>query len=401
MALDLNETASQVQDMASLMKARQADWSQKLRTALETLADADAQVIEGKRRLSRVTWLVPGLIDDLRTRSDPGPLPSDFSVVSVDGSHIDVDRHLPARCYLINIGACILTYGSQPNAHLFSRPKLYADEDDLALRDSDFKTREQHIEGPLLGVKRAVEELRGLVDVLKDTPDEIPALALLDGTLVLFGLADKDQPEYVRKVLLEEGFLQAMEEVRELAQARPLALASYISLPRSAEVVNALRLKVCPYEPANCDLHCKSLDVGARPCDAVGGLMDRDLFSEVLSPGQRSGLFASTSSVVEKYYGEHQIHFFYVNVGEEMGRVEMPAWAASNPALLDLTHSVIVDQCRRGQGYPVAIMEAHEQAVVTGADRQYFRELVEEALSGERLPVYTSEKERSKRVKWL
>ena len=97
MALDLNETASQVQDMASLMKARQADWSQKLRTALETLADADAQVIEGKRRLSRVTWLVPGLIDDLRTRSDPGPLPSDFSVVSVDGSHIDVDRHLPAR----------------------------------------------------------------------------------------------------------------------------------------------------------------------------------------------------------------------------------------------------------------------------------------------------------------
>ena len=129
--------------------------------------------------------------------------------------------------------------------------------------------------------------------------------------------------------------------------------------------------------------------------------MDRDLFSEVLSPGQRSGLFASTSSVVEKYYGEHQIHFFYVNVGEEMGRVEMPAWAASNPGLLDLAHSVIVDQCRRGQGYPVAIMEAHEQAVVTGADRQYFRELVEEVLSGERLPVYTSEKERSKRVKWL
>ncbi len=401
MALDLNETASQVQGMASLMKARQSGWSQKLRTALETLAAADAQVIEGKRRLSRVTWLVPGLIDDLRTRSDPGPLPSDFSVVSVDGSHIDVDRHLPARCYLINIGACVLTYGSQPNAHLFSRPKLYADEDDLALRDSAFKTREQHVEGPLLGVKRAVEELRGLVDLLKNTPDETPTLALMDGTLVLFGLADKDQPEYVRKALLEEGFLQAMEEVRELAQARPLALASYISLPRSPEVVNALRLKVCPYEPANCDLHCKTLDVGARPCDAVGGLMDRDLFSEVLSPGQRSGLFASTSSVVEKYYGEHQIHFFYVNVGEEMGRVEMPAWAASNPGLLDLAHSVIVDQCRRGQGYPVAIMEAHEQAVVTGADRQYFRELVEEVLSGERLPVYTSEKERSKRVKWL
>ena len=34
-----------------------------------------------------------------------------------------------------------------------------------------------------------------------------------------------------------------------------------------------------------------------------------------------------------------------------------------------LTHSLIVEQCRKGQGYPVVISEVHEQAVLSGRDR--------------------------------
>ena len=104
---------------------------------------------------------------------------------------------------------------------------------------------------------------------------------------------------------------------------------------------------------------------------------------------------------MERSYGDHAVHFFYMNAGEEIARVEIPAWVADSPELLSLVHAGIVDQCRKGHGYPVAISEAHEQAVVTAGDREEFRVMVETALGTQRLPVYTSLKDRSKRLKWL
>ena len=41
----------------------------------------------------------------------PPEAPRDWVAVSLDGSHIDVDRHLPLRCHLINLGGCVITYG--------------------------------------------------------------------------------------------------------------------------------------------------------------------------------------------------------------------------------------------------------------------------------------------------
>jgi NurA-like 5'-3' nuclease len=71
------------------------------------------------------------------------------------------------------------------------------------------------------------------------------------------------------------------------------------------------------------------------------------------------------------------------------------------PELLELTHALVLDQCNRGQGYPVALSESHEQAVVTGADRELFWGLVEEALVEEKLPDQISIKSRSKRTRWV
>jgi len=111
---------------------------------------------------------------------------------------------------------------------------------------------------------------------------------------------------------------------------------------------------------------------------------DRDLFINLLSPGERSAVFLSQSSVVEKHYGTHQVYFFYLRVDDEIARVEVPQWVAMDDGLLSLTHTLVLDQCRRGQGYPVALSEAHEQAVVTGADREYFWQLVESSLVDEK-----------------
>ena len=287
-------------------------------------------------------------------------------------------------------------------AELGSQPRLYTQDEDMYLRDPG-SGRTQALEGGLLGVLRSVEELRTLAALAEQSPANTPTLALIDGSLILWALAGQTYQEFVRKALIDDMFLPAMDRLRELARDRPLALAAYVSLPRSADVVNALRLddRLCPYEAANCDMHCGSLSSGLRPCDAVAGVMDRDVFGALLDDGERSDVNLTTSSIVERSYGDHAVHFFYLNAGEEIARVEIPEWVADSPELLSLVHAGIVDQCRKGHGYPVAISEAHEQAVVTAGDREEFRVMVETALGTQRLPVYTSLKDRSKRLKWL
>jgi hypothetical protein len=109
----------------------------------------------------------------------------------------------------------------------------------------------------------------------------------------------------------------------------------------------------------------------------------------------------TNSSVPRENYGDHQVAFFYLHCDEEIARVEIPQWVAQDERLLSLTHSLVLDQCRRGQGYPVAISEAHEQAVISGSDRRLFREMVSQVLDRQGVTTFTSEKERSKRTPWL
>ena len=401
MSLDLHQTATQIQEMATHLRQRQVDWRSRLQTGLASLTAADPARLEQKRMDSKVTWLVGGITAGLAERIPPPTLPDSYTVMAVDGSHIDVDRHTPARCYLINIGVCQLTYGPHPDASLSSQPTLYARDEDLVITNPSTAFNPSNIQGPLLGLKRAIAEMEALADSVTALPGENPLLALLDGSLILWDLAGQGQPEFVRTRLLAEGFLPALERVRQAAASRPLALASYISLPGGRDVVDLLRLHHCPFEPANCDLHCRQVQPGERGCDPVDGLLDRDLFAAHLTVGERSPVFTTASSIVEGYYGQHYVRFFYLNTGEEIGRVEVPAWVADNPERLSLAHALVLEQCRKGEGYPVSLSEAHEQAVVTGADRDHFQHLVEETLEGEHLPVFTSQKSRSKRTRWL
>ena len=404
MSLDLNKAAVQVDGMARHLRERTVDRSSRLRRALEALRAFDPVEQETKRlrSVATVAWNVPAVDQTPGAHRPQPPVPDEFCVAGVDGSHIDVDRDLAARCYLINIGATVLTYGSRADARLFSAPRLYAHDDELDIRDRRDPFRRQPVEGTVLGAKRAVEEMRALVDAVKQLPDELPALALVDGSLLMIGLVGRGSNDFVARELIEEGFVPALDEMREIAATRPLVLAGYISLPRSTELVSALRLKLCPFEVADCRVHCGKEAYGERPCDAgASGLMDRDLYGQILGPGERSAVFASSSALVSDYYHGHGLHFFYVNGGDEIARIEVPSWVACDEDRLDLAHALIVDQCRRGLGYPTALMEAHEQAVVTGSDRQYFVRLVEDALSVEQVSVYSSRKGVSKRQRWL
>ncbi len=404
MSLDLTRTAIQIDSMAQELGARHAGRGLRVERAVDALRGFDAGEYAEKLQQSEqgFGWQPPGMPETAAERYAPPATPDDFCVVATDGSHIDVDRHLAARCFLINVGVSVLTYGSRPNADLFSEPRLYAADDDLVVRDRLAPQREQIIEGAVLGAKRAVEEIAALVEAVRELPEDVPTLALMDGSLIMYGLLGFGNRQFVLRELIEEGFVTALEDLRRLAQSRRLAVASYISLPRSADVLGALRLGMCPYDVADCERQCGLIRPGQRPCDeGAWGIYDRDIFSETLSPGERSAVFVSSSSLVADYYQGHDVHFFYLHAGEEIGRVEVPSWVAEDEALLGLTHALVLDQCRRGPGYPISLMEAHEQAVVTGPDRQFFVEQVENTLSDRHLPVYSSEKNRSKRLRWL
>ena len=395
--LDLNKVASQVDSMIARLKAGSKEKREHLQNALSVLCDRDTDLenLKGKIAASKTTWLVAGLVDGLSQHYAVSPLPPEFTVMATDGSHIDVDRHRSTRCYLINIGSVVLHYGASPSAILDSLPHLYSGEEDLVIAPTG-KGREQPIEGVLLGIKRSVDECHRLAELAAELPPGSSTLALLDGSLILWGL--EAYPEFVADALLAKGFIHYLDEIRKLNKDRRLAVASYISFPRSTDVVNALRVAICPHEPANCDRYCPNR---VRDCDTVAGVQDRELFINLLSPGERSAVFVSQSSVVEKHYGVHQVHFFYLRVDDEIARLEVPQWVAMDEGLLSLTHRLVLDQCRRGQGYPVALSEAHEQAVVTGADRENFWQLVESSLVDEKLPSLSSAKSRSKRTRWI
>ena len=396
MTLDLVKTAGRLHDALPAMRGQWRDRSAALDVAQERLADADPRDVEARREQGKSTWLAARVENGLSGAFPPPPLPPDHVVVAVDGSHIDVDRHAAARCYLINIGVAALRYGEIPRADLRSEPVLRADEESLFLRDPN-GVREQAVEGPLLGMHRAVAEIESLADEAERAPEGLPALALLDGTLVLWGLSGG--PDFVRRELIDR-FKHAMGRLRAESGRRLLAVASHISRPRSPEVMNALRISrgVCGWERVNCDANCGQTRRGERNCDVVAGVTDAALFSRTLAPGQRSQTFRSASGIVD-YYGEHGVIFFYVNAGEEVARLEMPAWTSADA--LGLAHAALLVQTEKGRGYPLALQEAHEQAVVTGPDRRDFERLLYETMSAERLPAPTSGKAFSKRTRFV
>ncbi len=398
----MTRTAMQIDNMATALRAGHADKGERLGSALAAAVTFDPVMYMAKREQpgADLNWIVPEIHERLDSTYSPPPLPDDYCVAGVDGSHIDVSRHVPAHCYLINIGGIMLRYGNEPEAEVFSEPRLYAETDELVIRDRFAPYREETISGALLDAKRAVEELRGVLERLRELPPDLPAVGLIDGSLIMFGM--HRHPDFVVRHLVDDGFVELLDELRLMASDRPVAVASYISLPRSMEVVNALRVSVCPYTVPNCDRECGTERRERRPCEKeVGGILDRELLGNMLDMNERTAVFGSNASIVRDHYGGHGVNFFYVRTEEEVGRVEVPDWVAEDEALLGLVHSLVVEQCRLGPGYPVALKEAHEQAVVTGADRQYFVELVADALEQQGLPVYSSEKNISKIRRWI
>ena len=336
----------------------------------------------------------------------PPEVPTDWTAVSVDGSHIDVDRHLPLRCFLINLGGCTLTYGRDFGCQLFSEPALALDDDDLYLRPPDGASGETLIAGPLLAALRTVREVERLADAVESLPDDRPVLALLDGTLAFWDLQRGQYPRHVADTLIGDRLQPALARLHDASHdGRPVAVAAYTSRPRTTEAAGAVRLMLCDLGDADCNRLCTARRSRSEACDAAAGFDDRELFEILLEPGHRSPLYRS-SHLAARFAlglatGQEWSHFYYLNGGAEIARVEVPDWLANDPELLALSHAMLVRQCQLGLGYPVAVSEAHEQAVITGHDREEFRRMTLMLLEQRGLPTSESAKSFSKRRPWV
>jgi hypothetical protein len=139
-------------------------------------------------------------------------------------------------------------------------------------------------------------------------------------------------------------------------------------------------------------------DRGSGEETDAGAVLDRELFGELLvEPGQRSTLFYNLETAGAA--PAREIAFFYLNTGEEIARIEVPGWVSGSAERLQLAYALVWDQARRGYGYPVALAEAHEQAVVGFDERAEFWYLLEEALVSLGLAPALSAKNRAKRLR--
>ena len=324
----------------------------------------------------------------------------------MDGSHIDVDRHLPLRCHLINLGGCAITYGERPSCDLFSEPTLAIEDADLYLRPDEESLDETLIAGQLLGALRTVREVERLAESVDDLAAENPVLALLDGTLAFWDVQRGNYPGYVVDYLINQRLRPALGRLRAASRPnRPVAVAAYTSRPQTAEVAGAVRVALCGSGDAECTRRCSARRSDLMQCDGAAGFDDRELFEALLEPGQRSPLYQSgrlaSRFAVGLALGEEWSHFYYLHSGTEIGRVEVPAWVADDPRLLALSHAMLAKQCELGLGYPVVVSEAHEQAVVSGRDREEFRKLALMLMERNGLPTPESAKTISKRLPWL
>jgi hypothetical protein len=415
MTLDFQQLAAQLDDLGPELRSQGEKAGQSLARALEAAHAWARRPDDLRRRLAEAhtSWRpAEPLSEPLDAAIDAPPAPADYVALATDGSHIDVERHNPLPCYLLNLGWARVRYGRSPDAELSSRPELAYGDQRLVLGDPSDASRQAPVRGDLLAALRAVGEVKLLAELAAGDPrsagdPELPVLALVDGTFLLWGLAREEITAPVKRYLLDEGMIPALDRLRALAGERPVLPAGYVSRPDRAEVVHSLRVAVCPMARVDCRA-CPRRDDGTRPCDDVGVASDRQLFAHLLAPGQRSAVFVrqpTPGSIEAQYYGEHRPAAFYLRTPaggtDEIACVEIPLWMAQDRERVAALHALILDQCSRNMGYPLALMEAHEQAVITGPERESFRILLESEVAAEGLAVNTSAKALSKRGRWL
>jgi hypothetical protein len=309
-----------------------------------------------------VPWLLPTWHGNLSYSEKIEPQ-SQYTILSCDGSQIYPDRHQGTSCFLINIGTVKIDYAQTSQVKFNSFPFLFSQSDEDSIEIVDCKRQEYEFQ---FGIKIMEEE--------KQKNNDKDFIFLFDGSLIFWHLESKSAnvgQEYLGKYL---GLLHQFYK-------EDLMIAGYISLPKSKELVNLIRT----------DIFQNNNEI------KIDNVLDLHIASFYLDKFHRSILFKNHSPITQHYPSHLHPHFFYLNVGEEIVRIEIPEWIAKDEKKVDIVSQIIVDQCIKGHGFPICLAEAHEQAVVKSIDRDFFYTILQKLNIEHKQKIFMSQKSMKKK----
>lgn len=320
-----------------------------------TVWDTISNNADFKEKIDRIkhSLLVPFWQGTLAESVTIIPQASKYGVISVDGSQIYYDKHQGPPCFLVNVGFIRIGY-ELPTVPLLcqNQPFLYTKLD----ADNDFGSPD------FVNMQREAYEfdtaLEQMIAMQIQAPEDL-LVCLFDGSLIFFHL-DAHQNEQ------KEYFLSYYCTVLEQFYQKKLLIAGYMSLPKTKELVNLCKLELAQFNEQQLEY-----------TSVIDRLTDVDIADLYLKPHQRSIVFKSKAPICYQYPPHLWPHFCYLHVGFEIVRIEFPAWIGQSDGLVDQVCSVALDQAIKGQGYPVCLFEAHEQAVIKSHDRAFFYRMVE------------------------
>lgn len=365
--LDLTKLTQQMQGFSEHLTLEFAANRERLELAQEYLKianESQKELVEKQERWSNnILFANATPLEPLATCIDIPTPPKVHTVVATDGSQIAPNHHEIAYCYLLNIGRVVLHYGQNLHPILDSLPEVFYRPEDLYIsRQWGIRTEEW------MGYRRTASENSVLAELAISAKTSAPILAMVDGSLIHWIL--DTLPMDARDCILPP----ILEAWQQLYKAK-IPLMGYLSASRNVEAMNFLRLLACPYSAPDCINHCPN-QLGHLPCKKFDSLRDTTLWATQLKPGQRGPIWRSNARILE-LYEDQPVYFCYVNVGTEIARIEFPAWVAENSVMFDEALGLMLAQVQKGYGYPVAIAEAHNQAVVRGGDKTRFFAMLE------------------------
>lgn len=298
-----------------------------------------------------------------------------YAVLAVDGSQIYPDHHVGGvDCFLINTGGCFLSYSDVSTVKFFSEPTLYVpDHLGDSLPPMGFST-------DLVDLLREEHEFKLMVSKSHEFLDDsqLPFVILCDGNLLFWHLESKP-------IAVKELFMQRYLAPLHVLYTRKILYAGYLSSTKFRDL-------------------CQLLEVGLENNQEYASLRatlehmtDADILADILQPRQRTTIFYSNAAIVEMYPPHLKPCFFYLHVQSEIVRIEIPFWIARHEELVDRIAALCLDQCSKGNGYPVALAEAHAQAVVKSPDRDFFYHLIGKLAMEQKRRVALSPKSLKKR----
>lgn len=267
------------------------------------------------------------------------------TIIGVDGSQIYPDRHEGTMLGLVQTAAVAITY-QRPTSTMVIHEKV------------------QLVDGIVEGNEASIDAIRHAAEfaaAIESAQQYANSVVLLDGALLAWHAQEYAQR---RREQIMEALLTAMREL----YSQNIAHVAYTSSPNTKEILQILSSLAAQ----------QGIELPSHQ------LVDAQLLAHVLQQGQVTPWFCSVSTgIATEYPAELRPWFCYMHTGNEIARIEAPAWLIQDNEKMMLVVQALLQQIKLGRGFPVVLAEAHAATVITAADRAYFYQAIEQASGGQ------------------